>query len=72
MVDIERIKAEIEALRNLNAEEYCREAVAKIYAEFETSREEKIAKLENALEIYAEYQVVEENNEEPVDENIGE
>lgn len=65
MVDLEKIKIEIEALKNLNAEEYCKEAVAKIYADFEATREAEIAKLENALEIFDKYQIVEEEEQAP-------
>lgn len=64
MVDTERIKAEIEKLRSLTAEEYCAEDVAKLYADFEESRARKIAEYEKALEIFAEYQIVEEVAEE--------
>lgn len=67
MVDIEKIKAEIEALKNLKAEEYCAEEVARIYAEFEASREEKIHDLEKALEIFDKFQIVEEVEETPVE-----
>ena len=67
MVDIEKIKAEIEALKNLKAEEYCAEEVAKIYADFEASREEKIHDLEKALEIFDKFQIVEEVEEAPVE-----
>lgn len=65
MVDLEKIKIEIEALKNLNAEEYCKDAVAKIYAEFEATREAEIAKLENALEIFDKYQIVEDEEQAP-------
>lgn len=65
MVDLEKIKIEIEALKNLDAEEYCKEAVAKIYADFEATREAEIAKLENALEIFDKYQIVEEEEQAP-------
>lgn len=65
MVDLEKIKIEIEALKNLNAEEYCKDAVAKIYADFEATREAEIAKLENALEIFDKYQIVEEEEQAP-------
>lgn len=65
MVDFEKIKIEIEALKNLNAEEYCKEAVAKIYADFEANREIEIAKLENALEVFDKYQIVEDEEQEP-------
>lgn len=58
MVDIEKIKKEIEDLKNLNAQEYCAEAVAKIYADFEASRESEIAKLESALSVFESYQIV--------------
>lgn len=64
MVDIEKIKSDIEALRVLTAEEYCKEAVAKIYADFETSREKKIAELGTSLEIFEKYQIVEETGED--------
>lgn len=60
MVDVEKIKADIEALKVLKAEEYCAEDVAKIYADFEASRENKIKELETSLEIFEKYQVVEE------------
>lgn len=60
MVDIERIKAEIEKLKVLTAEEYCKDEVAKIYADFEESRARKIADYEKALEIFDEFQVAEE------------
>ena len=74
MVDVEKIKSDIEALKTLNAEEYCKEEVAKIYADFEASREQKVKELETSLVIFEKYQVVEEN---PVDvaentDNIGE
>ena len=60
MVDIEKIKLDIEELKNLSAEEYCKEQVEQIYADFEASREKKIAELETSLEIFEKYQVVEE------------
>ena len=60
MVDLEKIKLDIEALKNLTAEEYCKEEVAKIYADFEASRASKVHDLETSLEIFAKYQVVEE------------
>lgn len=60
MVDIERIKAEIERLKVLNAEEYCKDEVAKLYADFEESRARKIAEYEKALEIFDEFQIAEE------------
>lgn len=63
MVDIEKIKAEIEALKNLNAEEYCKEQVEKLYADFEASRNQRISELEKALEIFDAYQVKEESTE---------
>lgn len=72
MVDIEKIKSDIEQLRNLSAVEYCKEDVEKIYADFEASREKKIAELETSLQIFEKYQIVEnpeseeENNEEGV------
>ena len=61
MVDVEKIKSDIEALKTLNAEEYCKEEVAKIYADFEASREQKVKELETSLVIFEKYQVVEEN-----------
>lgn len=64
MVDIEKIKEEIEALKVLNAQEYCAEQVAKIYADFEASREAKIHDFEMALEIFEQYQVIEEEPQE--------
>ena len=64
VVDVEKIKAEIEALNTLNAEEFCAEAVAKLYADFEASRETKIADLEKVLDIMAKYEVVEEETAE--------
>lgn len=57
MVDTEKIKMEIEKLKALTAEEYCADAVAKIYAEFEASREAKIKELEIALAIFAQYEI---------------
>lgn len=60
MVDVEKIKLEIERLKALSAEEYCADTVAKIYADFEASRSAKIRDLEVALEIFDTYQVVEE------------
>lgn len=60
MVDIERIKAEIERLKTLNADEYLADKFAQLKAEFEQTRAEKVAELEKALEIFAEYQLVEE------------
>ena len=71
MVDVEKIKQEIEALKNLDAEDYCKEAVAKIYEEFEKNRSSNIRDLEKALEIFEKYQIVEEEpTEEPVEENL--
>lgn len=64
MVDVEKIRAEIEALKGLSAEEYCRDAVAKLYADFEASRSSEINKLETALAIFDKYQIVEEVKEE--------
>lgn len=75
MVDLEKIRLDIEALKNLTAEEYCREEVAKIYADFEASRASKVHDLETAIEIFAKYQVVEEpetNNDEVIEQNAGE
>ena len=64
MVDLEKIKLDIEALKNLTAEEYCKDEVAKIYADFEASRASKVHDLETSLEIFAKYQVVEETTAE--------
>lgn len=75
MVDLEKIRLDIEALKNLTAEEYCKEDVAKIYAEFEASRATKVRDLETSLEIFAKYQVVEqpeEGTEQVAEENAGE
>lgn len=66
MVDLEKIKKDIEDLQNLNAEEYCKPQVEQLYADFEKSREQKIAELENALVIFEQYQIV----EEPVADDI--
>lgn len=63
MVDLEKIRLDIEALKNLTAEEYCKEDVAKIYADFEASRASKVHDLETSLEIFAKYQVVEQTEE---------
>lgn len=60
VVDIDKIYAEIEALKTLNAEEFCADAVAKLYADFEASREDKIADLEKVLEIVAKFEVRDE------------
>lgn len=67
MVDIEKIKLEIEKLKALTAEEYCADAVAKIYADFEASREEKVKELETALVIFEQYQIKAESVNEPVE-----
>ena len=74
MVDLEKIKLDIEALKNLTAEEYCKDEVAKIYADFEASRASKVHDLETSLEIFAKYQVVEETTAETetAEENAGE
>lgn len=64
MVDIKKIEEQIEALKVLNAQEYCAEEVAKIYAEFEASREAKIHEFERALEIFEQYQIIEEEPQE--------
>lgn len=61
MVDVEKIKADIEALKTLKAEEYCAEDVAKLYADFELSRENKIKELQTSLEIFEKYQIIEES-----------
>lgn len=74
MVDVEKIKSDIEALKTLNAEEYCKEDVAKIYADFEASREQKVKELETSLVIFEKYQVVEDNTIDVAEniDNIGE
>ena len=64
MVDVEKIKGDIDALKELTAEEYCKEQVAKIYADFEASRDKKIADLETALKIYEDYTVIEQGETE--------
>ena len=73
MVDIERIKAEIEALKSQKAEEYCKEQVEKLYADFEENRANEVSALEKSLEIFAKYQIVEPeedaSNTEEVSEN---
>lgn len=63
-IDIERIEAEIERLKTLNADEYLAEKFAELKEEFEKTRAEKIAKLEEALSIFEEYQVVEEEEDD--------
>lgn len=70
MVDIQKIKEEIEALKVLNAQEYCAEEVAKIYADFEASREAKIHEFERALEIFEQYQIIEELEQPEEFENL--
>lgn len=75
MVDLQKIKLDIEALKSLTAEEYCKEEVAKIYADFEASRASKVHDLETSLEIFAKYQIVEEepsSNEEVAEQSTGE
>ena len=65
-IETELINGTIDALKELTAEEYCKDEVARIYADFEASKEKKIADLEIALEVYEKYQVVEaEDVEEP-------
>lgn len=64
MIDIGRIHADIAALKTLNAEEYCREQVAQVYADFEANREAKILELEKSLEIFEKYQIIEEEPEQ--------
>lgn len=68
MVDIQKIKEDIEALKNLNAQEYCKEQVEKLYAEFEANKESQIAELEKSLEIYEKYQIKEEFEEEQIEQ----
>lgn len=67
MVDIEKIKAEIERLQTLTADEFLAEEFEKMRAEFEANKENKINDLQKALEIFEQYQVVEE---EPVEEEV--
>lgn len=62
-VNIESIKAEIERLKTLNADEYLADKFAELKAEFEAKREKNIAELENALVVCEKYQVVEEEEE---------
>ncbi len=64
MVDVEKIKSDIEALKELTAEEYCKDQVAKVYADFEASRDKKIADLETALKIFEDYKVIEQGSTE--------
>lgn len=64
VVDIEKIKSDIADLELLSAEEYCKEQVLKIYADFEESRAKKIAELKTSLEIFEKYQIAEEVVEE--------
>ena len=70
IVDVEKINAEIEALKQLTAAEYCAPAVEKLYADFEASRMAKIDELVRALEICEQYQYVEETQaaDEPIAE----
>lgn len=63
MVDIEKIKSDIANLELLTAEEYCKDDVARIYADFEANRERKVAELKTSLEIFERYQIVEETEE---------
>lgn len=70
MVDVEKIKSDIDALNELTAEEYCKEQVAKIYADFEASRDKKIADLETALKIYEDYQIKEAEDQEDADASL--
>lgn len=75
MVDLEKIRLDIEALKSLTAEEYCKEEVAKIYADFESSRASKVHDLEISLEIFEKYQIVEETSAETetsAEEPVGE
>lgn len=60
VVDVDKIYAEIEALKTLNAEEFCADEVAKLYADFEASRDTKIADLEKVLELIAKFEVIED------------
>lgn len=62
-VNIESIKAEIERLKSLSADEYLADKFAELKAEFEAKREKNIAELENALVVCEKYQVVEEAEE---------
>ena len=62
VVDVDKIYAEIEALKTLNAEEFCADEVAKLYADFEASRDTKIADLEKVLDIIAKFEVIEDTS----------
>lgn len=63
-INIEQVKAEIERLRTLNADEYLADKIAELKAEFEAKREQNIADLERFLELCDEYEVVEEAEDE--------
>ena len=62
-INVEQVKAEIERLRTLNADEYLADKIAELKAEFEAKREQNIADLERFLELCDEYEVVEEAEE---------
>lgn len=68
-INIEQVKAEIERLRTLNADEYLADKIAELKAEFEAKREQNIADLERFLELCDEYEVVEEVAEEEGEDN---
>jgi len=70
MVDIEKIKAEIERLQTLTADEFLAEEFDKMREEFEANKESKINDLNKALEIFDAYQVVEEQPVEEEDEEV--
>lgn len=70
MVDIEKIKAEIERLQTLTADEFLAEEFDKMREEFEANKESKINDLNKALEIFDAYQVVEEQPVEEEDEQV--
>lgn len=65
-IDVEKIKAEIERLKTLKAEEYCKDAIEKLLADFEQSREHEIEKLETTLAICEKFEVVDTLPEEVV------
>lgn len=69
IVDIEKIKAEIERLKALNADEYLADKFAELRAEFEAKRADDIATLEKFVAICGEYEVVEEVAEAQPEEN---
>lgn len=56
-INIEAIKNEIERLKNLTAEEYCKEEVEKIYANFEALRAEEVKELETSLAVAERFEI---------------